>query len=213
MCIFQQSAKWQNRIRQTANLSFSSTIPFLSIFGPLLAGLPKHQGIKKQYDNNNELDEPLASFNNKSFINNKKTLKHNRGHDVVDYQSSLCYEYEDLLFDGKSPSEFSGMEEGFESAGDNREFENNNDTALESGGDVAKDTAKRPRLGKCKKVCKNDFCKVICAADKDGAHFVKVLVGVVLPLVTPTGVHTCARRPVCRRGREGQHIRRCHRPH
>ena len=41
------------------------------------------------------------------------------------------YEYEDLLFDGKSPSEFSGMKEGFESAVDNREFENNDDAALE----------------------------------------------------------------------------------
>ena len=87
------------------------------------------------------------------------------------------------------------MIEGLESAVENREFENNNDTALEesaleSGGDVAKDTAKRPRLGKCKKVCKNDYCKVVCAADKDGTYFVKVHVGVVLNLVTPTGVHT-----------------------
>ena len=50
---------------------------------------------------------------------------------VVDYQSSLCYEYEDLLFDGKSLSEFSGMIEGFESAVENREFENNDAAALE----------------------------------------------------------------------------------
>ena len=109
------------------------------------------------------------------------------------------------------------MKEGFESAGDNREFENNDDTALEesaleSRGDVAKDTAKRPRLGKCKKVCKNDYCKVVCAADKDGTYFVKVGVGVVLPLVTPIGIHTFS---LCQEDKcvEGQHIRRCHRPH
>ena len=57
-------------------------------------------------------------------------------------------------------------------------------------GRCSKGHSKGDRLGKCKKVCKNDFCKVICAADKDVTHFVKVLVGVVLPLVTPTGVHT-----------------------
>ena len=25
---------------------------------------------------------------------------------MVDYQTSLCYEYEDLIFDGKTPSQF-----------------------------------------------------------------------------------------------------------
>ena len=48
------------------------------------------------------------------------------------------------------------------------------ESALESGGDVAKDTAKRPRLGKCKMVCKNDYRKVVCAADKAGTYFLKV---------------------------------------
>ena len=90
------------------------------------------------------------------------------------------------------------MIEGLKSAVENREFENNADAALESGGDVAKETAKGPRLRKCKKVCKNDFCKVICAADKDGTHFVKVLVGVVLHLVTPH-LQPVPARQVCRR--------------
>ena len=48
----------------------------------------------------------MVPFDDADFNKNEKTLRHNKGPDVVDYQSSLCYEYEDLIFDGKTPAQF-----------------------------------------------------------------------------------------------------------
>ena len=47
----------------------------------------------------------MVPFDDADFNKNEKTLRHNKGHDVVDYQTSLCYEYEDLIFDGKTPAQ------------------------------------------------------------------------------------------------------------
>ena len=49
---------------------------------------------------------PLPPFDRADFNKNKKTLRHNKGRDVLDYKSNLCYEYDDLRFDGKTPAQF-----------------------------------------------------------------------------------------------------------
>ena len=112
---------------------------------------------------------------------------------MVDYKSTLCYEYEDFIFDGKPPSELEHKADGLVSWLESEELESEDeDDTQESAGpeisgngyaakDTSKDISKGPRLGMCKKVCKDDYCDVVCAAEKDGKHFVKVFVGVVLP--------------------------------
>ena len=155
-------------------------------------------GDKEQYDQLKNLRKSLPPFDNTTFNQYDKTLKHSRGLDVVDYKSTLCYEYEDFIFDGKPPSELEHKADGLVSWLESEELESQDedDALVESAGpeisgngyaakdtskDTAKDTSKGPRLGMCKRVCKDDYCDVVCAAEKDGKHFVKVFVGVVLP--------------------------------
>ena len=57
--------------------------------------------LKKKY-----WDEPLHPFDRADLNKNVKTLRHNKGRDVLDYKSNLCYEYEDLIFDGMTPAQF-----------------------------------------------------------------------------------------------------------
>ena len=156
----------------------------------------KHRSTEELYAHTplikEKLNEALPPFNNKSFNRNQKTMKHNRGVDVVDYQNSLCYEYYNLTFDGKSPTEFEGEVEGLES-----EFEGEEEAGTESE-DSFKPGDKVEEEGKCREVCKKKYCKVACAADKYGKHYVEVLVGVVLPYVFPTGDHTFS---LCQEGK------------
>ena len=53
----------------------------------------------------NRVGTPFESVFSQVTIN-EKTLKHNKDRDVVDYKSNLCYEYDDLRFDGKTPAQF-----------------------------------------------------------------------------------------------------------
>ena len=62
--------------------------------------LKKNRFFKKYWD------EPMHPFDRADFNKNVKTLRHNKGRDVLDYKSNLCYEYEDLIFDGKTPAQF-----------------------------------------------------------------------------------------------------------
>ena len=67
-----------------------------------------------------EFDRPLPPFDRSapiegksSFFNgNAKTLKHSKGVDVVDYQGNLCYEYDELKFDGMTPAEYLTEKDG-----------------------------------------------------------------------------------------------------
>ena len=68
--------------------------------------LQRLRGKTENYVEKYELDDPLPPFDRADFNHNEKTLKHNKGLDVVDYQSNLCYEYEDLIFDGMTPAQF-----------------------------------------------------------------------------------------------------------
>ena len=56
--------------------------------------------LKKKY-----WDEPLHPFDRADFNENVKTLRHNKGRDVLDYKSNLCYEYEDLIYNGMTPAQ------------------------------------------------------------------------------------------------------------
>ena len=148
--------------------------------------------IKEQYVP--QFDEPLAPFNRPGFNHNAKTLKHNKGRDVVDYKNSLCYEYEDLRIDGKTPAQFLEDKDNFF---DGRRQKSSSDSFL-----GLFRTAKVLRPGKCREVCKgtagqNDNCETVCAADKDGKSFVKVYVGIVLPRIAPSGANTF---DLCQRG-------------
>ena len=132
--------------------------------------LQKHRDPETIITTATEFDQPLPPFDKADFNKNKRTLKHNRGHDVVDYKSNLCYEYENLKFNDETPSEYLRKEEVQEAAEESGAYANNNDeNGMESEGGGS-EIEKGPRLGKCKEVCTEDFCKVICAADKDGKN-------------------------------------------
>ena len=59
-----------------------------------------------------QFDEPMHPFDRAEINKNVKTLRHNKGRDVLDYKSNLCYEYEDLIFDGETPAQFYYAERG-----------------------------------------------------------------------------------------------------
>ena len=64
------------------------------------------QRLRRKDDRDNHYNAPMPPFDRADFNHNEKTLKHNKDRDVVDYKSNLCYEYEDLIFDGKTPAQF-----------------------------------------------------------------------------------------------------------
>ena len=67
--------------------------------------LQRLRGKTENYVEKYELDDPLPPFDRADFNHNEKTLKHNKGLDVVDYQSNLCYEYEDLIYNEMTPAQ------------------------------------------------------------------------------------------------------------
>ena len=68
--------------------------------------LQRLRGKTEDYVEKYELDDPLPPFDRADFNHNEKTLKHNKDRDVLDYQSNLCYEYQDLRFNGMTPAQF-----------------------------------------------------------------------------------------------------------
>ena len=161
--------------------------------------LQRLRGIEEKYVH--EFDQPLPPFDRADFNKNDKTLKHNKGRDVVDYQSSLCYEYEEFLFDKKPPSELIGDVEDTNrmlasiSSFTQESKYGSKDSGYSgySGNSGYSDNPKVPDLGKCGEVCgetksKKNHCVVVCADDGDG-NFVKVFVGVILPGDPPSGAH------------------------
>ena len=147
--------------------------------------LQQHRGLDiykdgRSYRGFHEFDEPLHPFDRADYNDNAKTLKHNKGSDVVDYKRNLCYEYDDLRFCGLTPSEY---KEWLEKNGD-ESGRRSSDYSFLHAGRVS---------GKCREVCsaihgiKN--CEAICYSDTPGIHFVKVYVAVVMPRVAPSGVY------------------------
>ena len=114
--------------------------------------------------------------------NNQRTLENNRGRDTLEYKKNFCYEYDKLIFDGKTPSQFIRA--------------HLNPSKIDQSGQVFRSSSldghqSLPPKGKCDKVCdKADgktFCEEVCAVGKRGS-FVKVFVGVVMPRDAPSGV-------------------------
>ena len=56
-------------------------------------------------------DQPLPPFDKANYNNNAKTLGNSRAQDTFDYQKKLCYEYDQLLFDGLTPAQYHKLEQ------------------------------------------------------------------------------------------------------
>ena len=110
--------------------------------------------------------------------NNQRTLQNNRGRDTLEYKKNFCYEYDQLLFEGKTPAEFIDQHAEI-------------DRILKSPNALFRSNILPPK-GKCKKVCDKSkgktFCEEVCRVGKTKGFFVKVFVGVVMPRIAPSGV-------------------------
>ena len=107
----------------------------------------------------------------------------------MDYKGKFCYEYDQLLFDGKTPEEYFEDQGAIDS---DSPHGSNLFRSHKLGGKRMVRIKGVPRPGKCDKVCTKlkgkRHCKELCA-DDSGA-LVKVFVGVVLPQVAPSGDST-----------------------
>ena len=50
-----------------------------------------------------DFDQRLFPFSSRRWNDNAKTLRYSRPQDTFDYKKNLCYEYDELIFDGKTP--------------------------------------------------------------------------------------------------------------
>ena len=57
------------------------------------------------------MEQPLDPFNNAEINKVKITFDNWRLIDVFDYKKKICYKYDDLRFDGKTPKEFGQQRE------------------------------------------------------------------------------------------------------
>ena len=105
------------------------------------------------------------------------------GREVVDYRSNLCYDYDHLIFDDKTPGEYKRDEEDKASKATNNKNINRFGSFFRTG--------KLP--GKCGDVCTEikgrKDCEAVCEGDGLGKYFRKIYVGVVMPEVGPTGTN------------------------
>ena len=150
----------------------------------------KDQGQKiKELPNKDIFNRPITPFNIKKdgFNTNRKILRNNRARDTLDYKGTFCYEYDKLLFDGKTPEQFLG---NFDENLDEMEIYEEDPDEMAQGGDLGG----VPNEGKCGKFCpkakRPDDCEEICTSDKQHKVFVKVFVGVVMPQEAPSGEST-----------------------
>ena len=127
-------------------------------------------------------DEPLPPFDNREFNDNAKTLRNTRAQDTFDYRGNLCYEYDEFLFDGKTPEEFLL----------HPHLNNGQDYNLRSGESLFRSGA--PGEGQCGDACQEfhgkTLCEKICSTGEPGGTLATVSVGVVLPKVAPSGMNT-----------------------
>ena len=56
--------------------------------------------------NHESFRRPLPPFENSRFNQKDKTFRNHLGEDTFDYRSKFCYQYDQLLFKGKTPAEF-----------------------------------------------------------------------------------------------------------
>ena len=119
-------------------------------------------------------DRPLPPFNNERFNENARTFQNRRSQDTMDYQKTLCFEYDQLLFDNLTPAQF-------------LEAHQRQPLLTETASDI-------PEKGRCGPVCRDiegkEHCEEICSSVEPGGGFARVSVGVVLPREAPTGINT-----------------------
>eukprot|EP00092_Neocalanus_flemingeri_P086636 GFUD01109222.1.p1 GENE.GFUD01109222.1~~GFUD01109222.1.p1 ORF type:complete len:672 (-),score=125.72 GFUD01109222.1:84-1829(-) len=68
--------------------------------------LQKLRGLPLKLENHPDLLKSLPPFDDLRFNNLPKTHTFNRGNETFDYEDNYCYEYDDLKFDGQTPTEF-----------------------------------------------------------------------------------------------------------
>ena len=121
-----------------------------------------------------DFDQPLRPFESSRFNDNAKTFRNSRAQDTLDYQENLCYEYDQLTFDGLTPAQFLEALRGRSSAPQ---------ASFRSS----------PEQGKCGPVCQEidgkNHCEEVCSIGEPGGPLVRVSVGVVLPRVAPSGIN------------------------
>ena len=127
-------------------------------------------------------DRPLAPFDRTRFNDNAKTLRHSRAQDTFDYQGNFCYEYDQLLFDGLTPAEFLKARQDISPPSRSSSlFRSSSSSSL-------------PKEGRCGPVCQKfdgkSHCEEICSSGQPGRPLARVSVGLVLPLVAPSGMNT-----------------------
>ena len=126
---------------------------------------------------------------------NQRTLRNNRGLDTLDYKGNFCYEYEELLFDGMTPGQFIEVQALEVQAREDLDLSRSAPIpheALEHLGWVSRASLTVTILNpneafkdQARDYTLDDSGKLTVKKD-----LVKVLVGVVLPHVAPSGVST-----------------------
>ena len=136
-----------------------------------------------------EFNKPIPPFDRVGFNDNGKTLRNSKGRDTLDYRGNFCYEYDQLIFNGTTPSQFAEDQASIGSSDRARSnlFRSNKLNHKGTKGGI-------PHRGKCANVCTKlkdrSHCEEICADEKRRGALVKVFVGVVMPIVAPSGVST-----------------------
>ena len=127
-------------------------------------------------------ERPLPPFDSSRYNDNAKTLRNSRSQDTFDYQGNFCYEYDQLLFDGLTPAEFLQARQDISPPLKSSSlFRSSSSSSL-------------PKEGRCGPVCQKidgkSHCEEICSSGQPGQPLARVSVGLVLPLVAPSGINT-----------------------
>ena len=114
---------------------------------------------------------PTMPFSSRHWNDNAKTLRYSRAEDTFDYKNNLCYEYDELLFDGLTPEEYL-----------RGHIKRPVGTTLNSA---------LPEEGQCDEVCQEidgkKHCEEICKTEN--GNLARVSVGVVIKKKSPSGLN------------------------
>ena len=124
-------------------------------------------------------DQPLPPFENSRFNTIDKTLRNNRAQDTFNYKENLCYEYDNLKFDKRTPQEFldSLAQAATTAATSNNGFRSSN-IKIEDGHCSQVTT----------KIHGKNLSEEICSSGEN--NLAKVSVAIFLPRHAPSGINT-----------------------
>ena len=138
--------------------------------------------LKLYKDKKEVLQQSLHPFDYAKFNKNEKTFKNNRFEDTFDYQKTFCYQYDKLLFAGKTPEEFNQERDPSKKSKNFEKFikKNRGPSSI----------FRKMSLGKKKDYRKGTCSPEVCAiTNRRDGPLVKVFVGVVLPNDAPAGIN------------------------